>query len=74
MGRIFGLLMLVIGVWVAAEVYTEGVAGAFGGRLAFLAEDGSGPADTRSTPARVHDKVSSAHAEADARRERLLAE
>ncbi len=59
-----------------AEVYTEGVDGAFGGRLAFLVEgEGeSGPADTRTTGVRVHDAVSSARAEADARREKLLAE
>ena len=76
MGRIFGILLMVIGLWVGAEVYTEGVDGAFGGRLAFLVEgEGeSGPADTRTTGVRVHDAVSSARAEADARREKLLAE
>ncbi len=74
MGRIFGILLIVVGVWVGAEVYTEGVHGAFGGRLAFLAEGEDGPADARTTGVRVHDAVSSARAEADARRERLLAE
>ncbi len=75
MGRIFGIGMIVIAVWVAAEVYSEGVYGAFGGALAFLAEENEhGEVDTRSTPVRVHDKVSSAHADAAERRERMMVE
>ena len=31
MGRIFGLLLVVIGIWAATEVYLNGTAGAFGG-------------------------------------------
>jgi len=73
MGRILGLLLLVIGIWVGMEVYNEGVDGAFDGRLAFLSdseEDGDG----LTTRMRVHDAVSSAHSDSDARRERLLEE
>ncbi len=33
MGRIFGILLIVIGIWVGLEIYTYGVDGAFGGRL-----------------------------------------
>jgi hypothetical protein len=73
MGRILGILVIVIGVWVGVEVYNEGVDGAFGGALAFLSDDGDGSGDL-TTRMRVHDAVSSAHAEADARRERLLQE
>jgi hypothetical protein len=41
MGRIFGILFIVLAVWTGVEVYNEGTAGAFGGlfvRLG-LAED-----------------------------------
>lgn len=73
MRRILGILLLVIGIWVGMEVYNEGVDGAFGGALAFLS-DGEEGEGNRTVRMRVHDAVSSAHAEADARRERLLEE
>ena len=45
MGRIFGLAMMVIGVWIALTLYREGIEGAFGGAL------GSGdPAAERPEP------------------------
>ena len=31
MGRIFGILFIVIAVWTGVEVYNEGTSGAFGG-------------------------------------------
>jgi hypothetical protein len=31
MGRIFGILFIMVAIWVGVEVYTEGLAGAFGG-------------------------------------------
>jgi hypothetical protein len=34
MGRILGILAIVVGVWIGAEVYTKGVDGAFGGIFA----------------------------------------
>lgn len=36
MGKAFAILLIVVGIWVGLEVYTEGVDGAFGGHLAFL--------------------------------------
>jgi len=36
MARIFGLILLVLGVWVGFEIYRNGVDGAFGGALARL--------------------------------------
>ncbi|MDX1648403.1 MAG: hypothetical protein R3263_00990 [Myxococcota bacterium] len=39
MGKAFGILLIVVAVWVGMEVYTEGMHGAFGGRLAFLAPE-----------------------------------
>ncbi len=72
MGRIIGILLIVVGVWVGAEVYREGVDGAFGGAFAFLSDDE--PGDDLTTRMRVHDAVSSAHSKTEARRERLLEE
>lgn len=36
MGRVLGLLALVLGIWAAVEVYTKGFDAAFGGALAGL--------------------------------------
>ena len=78
MGRIFGLLLGVLGIWAMTEVYLHGTAGAFGGALASLsgeAEAGGGAGgDGRSLGQRAGDSVESAQAEADARRERMLGE
>jgi len=74
MGRIFAILLLVVSLWVGLEVFRQGVDGAFGGALSFL---GGGERERLELPSmrtRVHDAVSDAHAEAAARRERLLAE
>ena len=74
MGRIFGLLLGVMGIWAASEVYLHGTAGAFGGALARFSGEAGAAADDRSLGLRSGDKVERAHAEADARRDRLLAE
>jgi hypothetical protein len=34
MGKAFGLVLIVVGLWVGLEVYTKGTHGAFGGLLA----------------------------------------
>jgi len=36
MTKALGILIFVLAIWTALEVYTQGVDGAFGGRLAFL--------------------------------------
>ena len=41
---IIGVLLVVLGVWVGLEVYTEGTQNAFGGRLASFAGSDSVPA------------------------------
>lgn len=75
MGRFISLLLAVLGIWVAVEVYTNGVNGAFDGALARF---GSGEAEEEATPGtapqRAGRAVEAAHAEADARRSRLLGE
>jgi hypothetical protein len=76
MGKILGILLVVVGIWLGLEVYQNGIQGAFGGALASL----SGPADEqavrdpRSLPRRAGDAVERAHAEAEARRNRALGE
>ena len=50
MGRIFGILFVVLAVWTGVEVYTEGTSGAFGGlftRLGFVAEEQQAPPVTQ---------------------------
>jgi hypothetical protein len=74
MGRIFGLLLGVLGIWAASEVYMHGTAGAFGGTFARFAGEEASEQDGRSLGLRSGEKVQNAHTEADARRERLLAE
>ena len=69
MGRIIGLLLAVLGIWAATEVYLKGTAGAFGG---LFADEGAAEPDGRSVARRAGDSVVRAHDEADARRERLL--
>ena len=74
MGRIFGILFLVLAVWTGAEVYSEGTQNAFGGSLAFLGESGDGEEiqDRRTTPQRAGDAVREAHRDAEQRREGML--
>ena len=72
MGRIFGLLLGILGIVAAMQVYQHGTSGAFGGALARFAGEEAAPHDGRSLGLRSGDKVESAHAEADARRERML--
>lgn len=33
MGKAFGIALMVLGLWVGIEIYTEGMSGAFGGLL-----------------------------------------
>ena len=58
MGKVFGILMIVLGVWVGIEIYTKGSDQAFGGALAWLGgESSTEPADTRSPMQRFGDRV-----------------
>ena len=38
MGRLLGILLIVLGIWMALEIYNEGTRNAFGGAFAFLGE------------------------------------
>ena len=77
MAKVFGILALVVGLWISMEVVNKGVDHAFGGIFAsekMAAQNGNGDAkgSRRSVPRRAGDKVDAAHAEAAQRRERLL--
>ncbi len=74
MGRIFGLLLVVIGIWAATEVYLNGTAGAFGGVFAGGAGEDAAGQDGRSLGLRAGEAVGHAYDEGEARRERLLSE
>ncbi len=74
MGRIFGLLLGVVGIWAATEVYLHGTGGAFGGAFARIAGESATEQDGRSLGLRAGEAVGRAHDEGEARRERLLAE
>jgi hypothetical protein len=78
MGKLFGILAIVLGVWLAAEVGMKGIDGAFGGILA--SEQAAAPTgdpvagSAQAVPQRAATKVDRAHREAQQRRERLLGE
>jgi hypothetical protein len=73
MGRIIGLLLVLLGIWTTTEVYLHGTAGAFGGALASFG-GGDAAQDGRSVGLRASESVQRARSEADARREKLLGE
>lgn len=68
MGRLIALILIVLGIWVGVEVYTEGIGGAFGGIFASTFE---APA-TRSTPDRAADAFQRAYNSSEERVDRLL--
>lgn len=63
MQRVFGILVIVVGIWVGLEVYNEGTAGAFDGLFVRLgmAEEAD-PDEPHSTPGeRAADRLRSAY-------------
>ena len=76
MAKIFGMLLVVVGIWLGLEVYQNGIQGAFGGALASLGDSAGEQAvrDPRSVAQRAGAAAESAHAEAEERRNRMLGE
>ena len=75
MGKLFAIVLMVIGIWVAVTVYSEGTDRAFGGL--FAGSLGSSTVDvteTRSTPQRAGDAVQRAYDESQDRFDRALGE
>lgn len=81
MGKIFGILMIVMGVWVGLTVYTEGVDRAFGGLFGRLGLAGpraessravsAGEGELRSPAKRIGDRVGSSYRFYEDRTQRL---
>jgi hypothetical protein len=57
MGKIFGILLMVAGIWVGMTLYTEGTRDAFGGVFASFSDSQE---QTRAPLERIRDKLSSA--------------
>lgn len=72
MGRVIGLLLVVVGIWVGIEVYTNGTQNALGG--IFASESEQAVRDPRSVPQRAGDAVERANALAEERLEHMLPE
>jgi len=68
MGRIIGMTLIVLAVWAAAEMYSEGLDGAFGGVLA----SGHEPSSDSSTSDRSADAFQRAYNKSEERVEKLL--
>jgi len=75
MGKILAMVLMVIAIWVAVTVYSEGTDRAFGGL--FAGSLGSSTVDvteTRSTPQRAGEAVQRAFDESQDRFDRALGE
>lgn len=72
MGRIARIAIIIVALWVAVEVYTEGLDGAFGGMFASTITN---PLErTASAPQRARVATERALQETDERRRRMLGE
>ncbi len=71
MGKLVGILVLTIGIWMGLEVLNHGVSGAFGG--AFGGDEAT-VAQPQSLPKQVDKKLQAAQAAAAERRARMLGE
>lgn len=75
MGKVIVGVIVVLGIWVGMEIANHGPSGAFDGAFAsFVDEAPAEEVDDRTTARRSGDAVARAHAEADARRNRMLGE
>jgi hypothetical protein len=72
MGRILGIGILALGIWIGLEVYNEGVDGAFGGAFSDVASSLEAPAE-RSTPDRAADAFQRAYNKSESRVDQALA-
>ena len=72
MGRIFGILLIGLGIWVGLEIYLEGTQNAFGGAFASHRASSEAPRDLRSTPQRAGDAVENSLALEKERRDRIM--
>ena len=71
MGKIYGIVLIVVGIWVGMTIYTEGLDHAFGGVFTKLGAEPAGR-DVRPPTERIRDRVQSATDERTERIERLV--
>jgi hypothetical protein len=74
MGKTIGLLMAVVAIWATVEIYTNGMGGAFGGRLVSLGLVGEDERSREPATERVRETVQRAHDDQEARYDSLLEE
>jgi hypothetical protein len=74
MGKVITGLIVVLGLWVGVEFFTQGPSRAFDGAFAGFFGAETAEVGTRSTAQRAGDSVSRSQAEAEARRKRMLGE
>ena len=75
MGKILAMVLMVIAIWVAVTVYSEGTDRAFGGLFAgSLGSSAVDAPETRSTPQRAGEAVQRAFDESQDRFDRALGE
>jgi hypothetical protein len=72
MGRAFGILCVVLGLWIGIEIFLEGTQNAFGGIFARHAPEAA--LRERTLPQRAGDSVRDSFARDAERRERSLPE
>jgi hypothetical protein len=74
MGKLFGIVVIVLAMWVGLEIYTQGVRGAFGGLLAGLdsSDEQTETADGGAPLENLRNKVNRDNDEGWARRERMM--
>jgi len=61
MQKIFGVLLILLAVWVAIEVYTNGTDRAFGGLFAGRSHGPASASESGPLTSRARDRVSSAY-------------
>jgi len=66
MGKVFGILLIVVAIWVGLTIFNEGTDAAFGGIFAGSGKDGADPSG-RPLPRRVEESVRKAYREQEAR-------
>ncbi len=72
MGGVLKIGAVVLAIWAAFEIHSNGVHGAFGG--IFASGDASEAEESLGLPQRAGAAASRAHDEADERRQRMLGE
>ena len=71
MGKIYGIALIVVGIWVGMTIFTEGLDNAFGGIFTKIGAEPVGR-DVRAPTERIRDRVQSAADERTERIERLV--